>query len=596
MSITTFIYPPLAPTSDPTVGLIGDVAPSSAILTGAVDALGDLRPLQVSTNGLKVDVISSALAPDAATETTLQTLATEATVATLGTEATLSTLATEATVATLATETTLALLESTAATLATEATVATLATEATLSTLATEATVATLGTEATLATLATEATVATLATESTVATLATESTVSTLASQATAEEIANNTYNSYAVIAPTLDLNNSSTTPLLANATFTGLPIPIINAGTINVSVHTDVDSAVDGLKFQFSPDGVNWDHTHSFSVTGNIGTSYNQAAEMSVFRVVYVNGNSNQTHFRLTTLLKNQAVGPSKYSIGQSINDNILADVTKSVIWGKTTGGGGGYVAVKVNPSGALTADVTGTVAATQSGTWNINNISGTVSLPTGAATETTLAALNAKVTAVNTGAVTVSSSALPTGAATETTLAAMNAKMLTGAGTATGALRVALATDSAGLMRLQDAGSREITVKASSTPAATSDTSLVVALSPNSNTVKTGGLAKANAPVYNNYASTSVTTGAYVQIVASTTSATQMLSIFDSSGQAMILAVGTAGSEVDQVYIPPGGGDFSLNIPASSRVSLKALTADATSGYILVNFLGGN
>ena len=32
---------------------------------------------------------------------------------------------------------------------------------------------------------------------------------------------------------------------------------------------------------------------------------------------------------------------------------------------------------------------------AATQSGTWNVTNISGTVSLPTGAATETTVAGL---------------------------------------------------------------------------------------------------------------------------------------------------------------------------------------------------------
>lgn len=47
----------------------------------------------------------------------------------------------------------------------------------------------------------------------------------------------------------------------------------------------------------------------------------------------------------------------------------------------------------------GSITVD--GTVAATQSGTWNINNITGTVSLPTGAATETTLAAVNTKLTA---------------------------------------------------------------------------------------------------------------------------------------------------------------------------------------------------
>lgn len=50
---------------------------------------------------------------------------------------------------------------------------------------------------------------------------------------------------------------------------------------------------------------------------------------------------------------------------------------------------------------------------------------------LPTGAATESTLSTLNAKVTAVDTGDVTISSSALPTGAATESTISALNAKV---------------------------------------------------------------------------------------------------------------------------------------------------------------------
>jgi hypothetical protein len=68
------------------------------------------------------------------------------------------------------------------------------------------------------------------------------------------------------------------------------------------------------------------------------------------------------------------------------------------------------------VLPVSLTSTTITGTVAATQSGAWNVTNISGTVSLPTGAATETTLAALNAKVTAVNTGAVTISA-ALPAG-----------------------------------------------------------------------------------------------------------------------------------------------------------------------------------
>jgi hypothetical protein len=159
-------------------------------------------------------------------------------------------------------------------------------------------------------------------------------------------------------------------------------------------------------------------------------------------------------------------------FPINETLNQYSLAKLTRSVITGETSAGGGGFVNVKVTPSGSLTiaigdlngvagqetmADslpvviasnqsaipitdnagsitVDGTVAATQSGTWNINNISGTISLPTGAATESTLQSLatestlqavatestlqniDGKITACNTGAVTVST-ALPAG-----------------------------------------------------------------------------------------------------------------------------------------------------------------------------------
>lgn len=141
-------------------------------------------------------------------------------------------------------------------------------------------------------------------------------------------------------------------------------------------------------------------------------------------------------------------------FPINETLNQYSLAKLTRSVITGETSAGGGGFVNVKVTPSGSLTIalgdidgvmgqetmanslpvviasnqsaipitdnsgsiTVDGTVAATQSGTWNINNISGTISLPTGAATESTLSTLNGKVTACNTGAVTIST-ALPAG-----------------------------------------------------------------------------------------------------------------------------------------------------------------------------------
>ncbi len=53
---------------------------------------------------------------------------------------------------------------------------------------------------------------------------------------------------------------------------------------------------------------------------------------------------------------------------------------------------------------SGTITAvtTITNPIAATQSGVWNVTNISGTVSLPTGASTEATLSAINTKVPAL--------------------------------------------------------------------------------------------------------------------------------------------------------------------------------------------------
>lgn len=71
----------------------------------------------------------------------------------------------------------------------------------------------------------------------------------------------------------------------------------------------------------------------------------------------------------------------------------------------------GGSAIAMNTGVRSAGTQRVTistdDIVPASQSGTWNITNVSGTVSLPTGASTESTLSTLNGKVTACNTGAV---------------------------------------------------------------------------------------------------------------------------------------------------------------------------------------------
>lgn len=103
----------------------------------------------------------------------------------------------------------------------------------------------------------------------------------------------------------------------------------------------------------------------------------------------------------------------------------------------------------------------------------------------------------------------------------------------------------------------------------------------------------VITGGRVASNAFVRNDYASTAVSTSAYVQLVASTAAATTRLQIFDSGGQTMKLATGAPGSESDQFVIPPGGIDIDYYIPASARVSIKAVSASANTGECDINFL---
>ncbi len=87
------------------------------------------------------------------------------------------------------------------------------------------------------------------------------------------------------------------------------------------------------------------------------------------------------------------------------------------------------------------------------------------------------------------------------------------------------------------------------------------------------------------------NAYASTNVTTGAYVQLIAATANAINNVCISNSSGSIIKVATGAGASEVDRIYLPAGGAGCytALNIPASTRISLEALDQTAATGYFL-------
>lgn len=92
------------------------------------------------------------------------------------------------------------------------------------------------------------------------------------------------------------------------------------------------------------------------------------------------------------------------------------------------------------------------------------------------------------------------------------------------------------------------------------------------------------------------NDYTSTSVTTGAYVQLFASAavTNAVNIVEIFDSSGQTLELGVDAAGgvsySRV-ALIVPGGNGQINLRISSGSSVAVRAVSATANTGEIDVN-----
>lgn len=288
------------------------------------------------------------------------------------------------------------------------------------------------------------------------------------------------------------------------------------------------------------------------------------------------------------------------------------------------------GSVTVTQATAANLNATVTGTVAATQSGTWDIVNVSGTVSLPTGASTSAKQPALGTAGTAsadvitvqgiAGATAVIVDGSASTqpisgTVTAVQATAANLNAAIVgTGsagtpaAGTVTvqgisGATPVIIkgdtvsGTPSANPISIQGTFTGlPVIIKGDSTPGIPSSTPVTVQGISTGTKIPVDNVGRSRAwlDTYD-YTSGSVTTAAYETIVGSTANKCNQLYISDTSGSAMILAVGAFGAEVDQLYIGPGGSDapYELAIASGSRVSIKALDVTASVGRMIITAL---
>lgn len=149
---------------------------------------------------------------------------------------------------------------------------------------------------------------------------------------------------------------NSTTTPLLAGAKFTGTFVEVFNYADLALTIKASHDSATDGLLIEHSTDGVNVDSIDKYTIITDSGDSqYSFGISSQYIRVSYTNGSVDQTFFRLQTLFKRIRGKASSHRVDEPITLQNDAELVRAVIMGETTAGGGGTINVKVNPSGTL-------------------------------------------------------------------------------------------------------------------------------------------------------------------------------------------------------------------------------------------------
>lgn len=94
---------------------------------------------------------------------------------------------------------------------------------------------------------------------------------------------------------------------------------------------------------------------------------------------------------------------------------------------------------------------------------------------------------------------------------------------------------------------------------------------------------------------PITNNAASTTIASATYTQLSASLPESCSAVYVANTTQKHIKLAVGDASSEVDIGLVIPAGEQgvyFPLEIRHGVRLSAKALDADATTGWLIINF----
>ena len=406
--------------------------------------------------------------------------------------------------------------------------------------------------------------------------------------------------------------SETATTPLavrLSDGTAFLANLPVSQSGTWNLNNISGTISLPTGAATESTLSGM----------SAKLPTTLGQTTMAGSLSVTMA---SNQTAIPVSgTITATNAANGTLGAAAPTVATQIAAQLGGNLQYLSATAGGllkvdgsgvtqsvSGTVTASQTTAANLNATVVGTgtfaVQATQAGTWNLNNITGTVSLPTGAATETTLSGMSGKLPATLGQKVMLSSLAvaiasdqsaipasqsgtwninnvsgtisLPTGAATESTLSALNTKVTADFGASTSSIRTASLVGNATGAAAFNAG------------AASAQTLRVVLADESKPQV---GLASVQ--VISRTYSTSNVTGTYSNLGSVLSAQGNMVAFFETGGTPLIVGWGS----VDKFIIPPGGSESPLPILIPNGTQLQIKTADAStvsSGNFYMTVLG--
>lgn len=133
---------------------------------------------------------------------------------------------------------------------------------------------------------------------------------------------------------------NSTSTPLAGGGSFIGTFEDIGSYSNITVMITTDVDSADNGLRVDWSTDGVTHDDTDVFKIYAGQSKQFTFGVTSKYFHIEYYNGASAQSEFRLQVLLHRGTPKPSSHRVDDIIVQEDDAQLTKSVLTAKSPDG----------------------------------------------------------------------------------------------------------------------------------------------------------------------------------------------------------------------------------------------------------------